>query len=99
MDFKENIIKWKNYIIDLFKNVDKRHHTVYSFAICISLCLIFRFIDYIYLWAFIVTMAIGIFKEYKDKNDPNHKAELGDVIADGIGALIAVALYGASGVW
>ena len=99
MSIKSNIIKWKDYIVDLFKSVDKRHHAVYSFAICISLCLIFRFVGYVYIWAFLVTLAIGITKEYKDKKSPEHKAELGDIVADVIGTLIAVGLYGMSGVW
>jgi len=92
MDVKVNIK-------DLFKKPDKRHHAVYSFAICITLCLIFRFVDYVYLWASLVTLGIGIYKEYKDKGDPAHNAEFADIVADAIGILVAVALYCVSGIW
>lgn len=77
-----------------FFKIDKIHHIVYSYALCVTLCLILSFLKTGLIIAFIATMFIGIAKEIYDKNDPQRNAEWNDIIADLIGAILAVVIFG-----
>jgi len=72
---------------------DKRDHLVYSFAICTGLCLALSFLKSAPLIAILLTVSVGVYKEIRDMRSPEGKAELKDLIADGVGIILAVVLF------
>lgn len=79
--------------------IDKLHHFIYSYAICISLCLLLSFFKYGLLTAFLITMIIGISKEIYDKFSPDHNAEWNDIVADVLGSISAIIIFGVCSLW
>jgi hypothetical protein len=72
---------------------DKIHHIVYSYAICLTLCLLFEYIKNISLYVFIVTIAIGIVKELYDRVSKTGKCDFKDFIADFAGIVLGLAVF------
>ena len=72
---------------------DKLDHIVYSFAICITICLLLSFLRSAPLIAGVLTLGIGVGKEIKDMVMDTGCAELKDVLADIIGTGAAIVLY------
>ena len=72
---------------------DKMDHVVYSFAICLTICLLFSFLNIAPIIAVIGTLAIGLGKEIKDLLSKTGSAELKDILADGIGIGAGIVLY------
>lgn len=73
---------------------DKTHHFVYSYAICLTFCLLFSFMRTAPIIAVLITLAIGLAKEAYDYTHPTKGMfELKDLLANGLGILTAVAMF------
>jgi hypothetical protein len=74
---------------------DRQDHIVYSFAICITLTLFLSFLTSAPVIAFLVTLAIGLYKEIRDRYDdnPSTTPDKRDFDSDVIGAILAVVVF------
>jgi len=82
-------------IKSIFTN-DKLHHMVYSYAICMTLCIISGPLGSMgTIISGVITFCIGIGKEVADHFDKNElsRAELRDLMADALGVILAMAVW------
>lgn len=75
---------------------DKISHIVYSYAICLTICLLFQYVKNISLYSFFITLAIGVGKEIYDKKIKKEFVDYKDLIADFVGIIFGLAIFNIS---
>ena len=76
---------------------DKLNHLVWSYAICLTGCMVFNELEgWNLLIGFAVAMVIGIVKEVRDMSDNNPETygEWKDLVSDFFGCVLGVMIYG-----